>query len=425
MPKRRGTTLLAVDAARLHMSVPHNPMVITAALVMAGRLSLSALLELFEQRLLPHERFRLRVVEPTLGLGAPRWEDDPAFDLRAHVRREELGSRTLEALIGAIASAPLDPKRPLWAARLVDTERGSVVIMRIHHCIADGSALIALLEGLADAPPSQRSVRPSHRFAPRPRPSLRARLAALARGTRSALGFLLQRSEPRTVLSRRLGREKRAALSSAFPLNQLVDIAHRRDTTVTVVVLGAVAGALSALVRPRSRALVLHALVPVSLRREGYAELGNRYASVFVPLPIAEPSAELRVRVIDRALEAARAEGALAAGRGAVLAAGVTLAAVEHVAVALFSRGASVVVSSVRGPEQRVSLAGVVVEDVLVWAPAPGSIPLSVSLMSYAGRVRLGVLADARVVPDPRAFVLDLERELCALPIPSPPGACA
>ena len=74
---------------------------ITAALVMAGRLALPALLELLTLRLLPHERFRRRVVEPPLGLGVPRWEDDPSFDLRAHVQRADLGGRSLEGATAA------------------------------------------------------------------------------------------------------------------------------------------------------------------------------------------------------------------------------------------------------------------------------------------------------------------------------------
>ena len=48
----------------------------------------------------------------------------------------------------------------------------------------------------------------------------------------------------------------------------------------------------------------------------------------------------------------------------------------------------------------------------MVWAPASGSIGLSVTLMSYDGRARIGVAADAHAIGDARRIVRELEREL-------------
>ena len=45
----------------------------------------------------------------------------------------------------------------------------------------------------------------------------------------------------------------------------------------------------------------------------------------------------------------------------------------------------------------------------LVWAPVPGDVALGVTMLSYAGSMRMGVSADARVVSDPRALVTAFE----------------
>src|SRR5690606_38816943 len=98
-----------------------------------------------------------------------QWVDDAAFDLRRHVVRERLGRRrgqtptqALEARVGQLAAQPLDRARPLWQMHVVeDFDGGSALIARIHHCIADGIALITVMLSITDggAPPPPRRSR--------------------------------------------------------------------------------------------------------------------------------------------------------------------------------------------------------------------------------------------------------------------------
>jgi hypothetical protein len=64
-------------------------------------------------------------------------------------------------------------------------------------------------------------------------------------------------------------------------------------------------------------------------------------------------------------------------------------------------------------------VAGARLRGVLVWAPCSGSLGMSVSIFSYAGKVTVGFLTDAGLVPDPqtladafRAHLLALAREV-------------
>ena len=62
-----------------------------------------------------------------------------------------------------------------------------------------------------------------------------------------------------------------------------------------------------------------------------------------------------------------------------------------------------------------VYVAGTRVEGVLVWAPCSASVGMSVSIFSYAGKVTVGFLVDAGLVPDPAELVAALEEELAQL----------
>ena len=82
---------------------------------------------------------------------APRcWVDDPAFDLRYHVRHIALPKpgtmRQLLDLASLIAVDPFDRTRPLWQFWIVDGIRGgkSALVQKMHHTITDGEGGIQL-----------------------------------------------------------------------------------------------------------------------------------------------------------------------------------------------------------------------------------------------------------------------------------------
>ena len=64
------------------------------------------------------------------------------------------GKEALEAYSAAMMSHPLDPSKPLWQFSLIDNyQGGSALLSRIHHCIADGIALVGVMLKLADQTP--------------------------------------------------------------------------------------------------------------------------------------------------------------------------------------------------------------------------------------------------------------------------------
>ena len=73
------------------------------------------------------------------------------------------------------------------------------------------------------------------------------------------------------------------------------------------------------------------------------------------------------------------------------------------------------VLTNVPGPRRQLSVAGAPLGGVLVWAPCSGSIGMSVSIFSYAGKVSDGFLTDAGLVPDPQALADSARGHVLAL----------
>lgn len=411
----RPERLSRADAARWHMGTPTNPMVIGALLLFERQLTLEALEALVRDKLVPHRRFRQHVVESPHRFGAPRWRDDAPFDLHQHVRRLDppgpVDAATLLGLVRERINAPLPVGRSPWTFEVVDLlPRGSALLVRIHHCIADGRALVALLHELADHLPgddpdvSSRPVeeRSAIRKSSQPTRARRffGRFAALFRP------FPLSR-DPVGLLRRPLNGRKCVAWSEAIPLDPIKALAAAHGDHVADVLLTAVAGALDRYARehgqiPRS----VHALLPVAGPPEASAgELGNHYASVFVSLPAAVDDPRARLATIARDMAVLRSGGQSRIATGLMRVAGTVAPGLEQRAMRWGSRRASLVVSSLAGPKMTLRLAGQPLGAVVIWAPAAATIGLSITLFGYAGAIRLGVLTDSAVIDRPERLV--------------------
>ncbi|MDF2693943.1 MAG: Diacylglycerol O-acyltransferase, partial [Labilithrix sp.] len=356
------------DAARLHMSTADNPMTVTALLRLDRPILREELEARLETRLTRHARFRRCVAEPRLGLGRPRWVDDPAFDVRHHVHRIDTAllpdAPTLESLTSDLANIPLLGNRPLWRAHVIDGPDPAIVMV-IHHALGDGAALLSLLAELVDEPTKR-----AHTDSNTPLDA-RSRARAIAAGAMAAGRLALARRDPETALRGRLGGRKVLAFSEAMSLDDLHGAARSLGITVTGLLLAAVAGACRAELLPNGCAdgLVLHALVPIDLRHDAGSALGNHYGSILVPLPVGVPDLPGRVRRVSKEARVLRSRMAGVAGASLAAAAGAVAAVVERAGLEFYSRKATVVVSSVRGPSTTLRLCGASVRDVIVWAP--------------------------------------------------------
>ena len=419
----------------------------TAKIAIAERAAddtLAALRERLERRLALAPRLHQRLAPTPLGLAAPAWVDDPAFDPSAHVRRVEIEGHVdrerLREIVASLMAQPLDRERPLWAIDLVDRLEGSLVaaIWRIHHCLADGAGALALGPVVLwdDAPDPAPPPSSSRLPPPEPTPgalelvaaaaseraqSFAASLAGMAtaaatpsrwRGTiaelRRAPGTILRELRPAgagSPLDAPIARRRRIALVD-WALADVQRVAHSVATGVTVndVVLAAVAGGLRRWLRHRDRSPELvRVQVPVSMHRPDEEEAtGNRDSFLNVDLPLDEPDPVRRLLAIHD--ETRDRKDRHDADELYALFAGLS-----HVSRRLYGRAYRVAsdprvfalaVSNIRGPAEPRYLVGGPIREFYSLAEIAPRHALRVNCVSFGGRMSWGLCADAEALPD-------------------------
>lgn len=416
----------AADSAWLRMDHPTNVMNVTAVVMLRDPLDYARLLAVLEERFLVHERFRQRAQETPGQLGRPSWIRADGFRLEDHVPRvrlpEPADEHALQRLVGEIMSEPLDRERPLWQLHYVENfKAGAAIIARLHHCIADGVALVRVLLSLAqreNGEPYDLSE-PLIPTAVRPPAGAVAYARALGSGLASLGKLATMRADPRTPLKGPLGQRKLATWSDPIPLADIKHLARHVEGTVNDVLLTAVAGALRRYVGRHGsvpRDLNLRAVVPVNLRSASDARrLGNRFGLVFLPLPVGLDRPLDRLRELKRRMDRIKQSAEAAVTFTLLRVFGSTAAAIQNAVVNLLGKNATAVMTNVPGPRHYLYFCGSRIDDLVFWVPQSGRLGLGVSIFSYVGQVRIGIATDEGLVADPETLVADFHAALAEL----------
>jgi WS/DGAT/MGAT family acyltransferase len=443
--------LSGVDAAWLRMDEPTNLMTITSVLVLEDAIDLSTLREIVAERFIGFTRFRQRVRSASSG---EQWELDPHFDLTQHVRRAALpgdaGKAELQERVSELMSTPLDRNKPLWHLELIeDYAGGSAIIARIHHCIADGIALVQVLLSLTDEyfdpsrfPKTKRSSRlpgliraplnaakkaadaaglllneGAHALVDPSRITLRAKQGMSLGAALSKLALIGADSDTRVKGD--LGVAQNAAWSGPIDLDVVKKTAHAIDAKVNDVLLAAVAGALRYYLDEHGDStdgVSIRGMIPVNLRPiEKAFELGNRFGLVYVDLPVGLSERSERVMNVKHQMDEIKASSEAAAAFGILEVLGYFPTELEEQAVRLFSSKASAVLTNVPGPRNHLHMKGRRLQHIMPWVPRAGNIGIGISIFSYAGEVRLGIACDNGLVPDPETILEGFESEFAQI----------
>ena len=442
--KGKKTPMSRVDTAWLRMERATNLMMITGVMMFESHLDIRTLRKVIETKFLAYPRFRQKAVDGPTGAF---WQDDTDFDLDWHIRLTALpgkgGKRDLERLTSQLASTPLDKSKPLWQFHLVERYNGgSALISRIHHCYADGIALVQVLLSLTEMGEDDKRKKSLARrwlkeeeHAPVAKrvgaidrymqlgnkmlekgmdfyrdPSLAAVLASEGVDIAKEIGLALSLSDdPDTVLKGRLGVSKRVAWAEPLALEEVKSVSRALRCTVNDILLASATGALRSYMIERGEQLdgiTIRATVPVNLRPLEHAkQLGNHFGLVFLDLPVGEANPMRRLERVAASMKLLRKSRQAVATFGALAAVGMAPPAVQSFALEMFSRKASAVATNVPGPQMPLYLGGSKISDLMFWVPQNGSIGLGISILSYNGAVHFGLIADAKLMPDPDSVI--------------------
>ena len=450
MTSPRREKISAVDTAWLRMDRPGNLMMICGVLVFRGRVRSRKLAEIVEERFLKFQRFRQRPVQVP---GFAYWESSARVALDEHIRRVRLpgdaGTKELQALVSRLASAPLDPARPLWQFHLVENfSGGSALIVRIHHCYADGIALVRVLMSMTDAGPDGPPAMP---FEPSRRASRAGDHDPLAQLMKPFSGVMQAALRVASVLVERgvaiwldpaqavslaeqggaltaevaklatmpqdsptrfkgvPGVPKRVAWAEPIPLAEVKAVGRALAASVNDVLLACVAGALREYLVGKgdpTDGVMIRALVPVNLRPlEKAHRLGNQFGVVFLDLPIGIENPVERLYAVRANMTALKGSYQPVLALGLLAAAGAGPKVLQDQLLQAMARNGSAVMTNVPGPQQPLYFAGAKIERFLFWVPQSGDIGMGVSILSYDGHVQFGLITDQGLCPDPERII--------------------
>jgi diacylglycerol O-acyltransferase / wax synthase len=449
-----------VDTAWLRMERPTNLMMITGVLVFDEQLDMATLKTVLADRFLAFRRFRQKAVEVA---GQSFWEFDKDFDLNWHVRRMALpgdaSKDELEEYVSQLASTPLDKSKPLWQFHIVENyQGGSALITRIHHCYADGIALVQVMLSLTDANAKesltarpvkarvkaveggtvfQRLLEPARLgldqfmalgekaaqalgdYAKDPEKtieSLKVGAGELGEIVSELANAIMLPDDPHTVFRGPLGVSKRVAWCEPIPLELVKSVGRAMDCTVNDVLMACAAGALRGYMLEQDQPLPkdgIRATVPVNLRPLEHAKkLGNHFGLVFLDLPVHESNPLARLFAVRSCMQRLKTSRQAIVSFGLLAALGLGPAMVQKPALEMFSRKATAVATNVPGPQTPLYMAGCKLREQMFWVPQTGTIGMGLSILSYNGAVHFGLIVDKKNVPVPDLIVQRFRPEL-------------
>jgi len=444
--------LSALDATFIYLESEHSPMAIGAVYVIDAKdapesFSYDTWRSLVKSRLGLSRVFRERLVEVPWDLSFPYWIRDPDFQLDAHLPRMRLpGPGGIAELMQVAADTwgrVLDRERPLWDITFVEgldsiagISKGSFALLtRVHHAAVDGKASAEIMTALLDATPAIREVETEDCWEPEELPST---LGVITRswlqvGQKAVdlVGFVgraavdaanlgvdkwLRQIEPppgllsapasifnqpietaRTFWGRNFDFERIRAIRKALP-----------GVTVNDVVLAICAGGLRSYLAQRGEipGKPLVAMAPISVRDETQVT-GNEVSAMLVSLATDVEDPLMRLLHIHANTKRSKIHAsALPANRITEFLPSETLAAAARVYTRTRLGGLhrpffNVTISNVPGPPMPLYAAGAKIHSAFGMAPILDGLGLILVVLSYHGRISIGISSCKQIVPDP------------------------
>ena len=468
-----GERMSKVDTAWLHMDSPSNLMMIVGVWILKPGVSYQAVCERIEERFSKYPRFGQFVQQDAAGA---TWVKDRDFKIERHVVRETLSAakpdseqQALQHRLAELAVTPLDTKRPLWQFHLVEHyQGGSALMVRMHHCIADGIALISVTQSMVDGgtEPPRRRAKGLHQGGREGaeewiadsllRPLTDVAVKALGAAGDGAANAMEMMTEPQKGMEKGLagtlelaklayqvlrdgaalalmpddsptrlkgtpGTSKRVAWCQPIPLEEVRAVGKALNCSINDVLLSCVSGAIAQYLKQFGDDVTgkeIRAMVPVNLRPlEQAYKLGNRFGLAPVVLPIGIENPVERIYEVRRRMSEMKGSMQPLLAFGLLAVAGLLVKPAQDAMLGLFSKKTTAVMTNVPGPREKLKFCGATLEQSLFWVPQSGTVGLGVSILSYGGGVQFGVISDATLCPEPQKIIDQFEPEFAKLAV--------
>jgi len=399
-------------------------------------------------------RLRQHVVSNPASIAPPRWEADPSFDLRYHLRwLRAPGAGELRDVFdftAPVAMAGFDRARPLWELYVLEgmTNGRTAMVMKLHHSLSDGVGLVRMTEAMVERKrepgrdpgplpplPETAPMTQGQRFVDALGHEWRRQIGRLQRSARAARGGLFGLARDPAALVREaaesaasVGRLLRPVSEPLSPIMRGRSLSLRLDTLdlsteklraaaklvdgkLNDAFVAGVAGGLRMYHEAHGAPVEsLRMTMPINVREGENAKVaGNQFVPARFPVPVGIADPRERMAAIRALVAEQRAEPALSLLPDV---SGVLNRLPSSVTTALFGamlKGVDFVTSNVPGPRFEVFLSGAKLDAVIGFGPLSGA-ALNITLFSYTDRSHLGIASDPASVPDPDLLVACLRK---------------
>jgi diacylglycerol O-acyltransferase len=385
-----------------------------------------------------------------LDLSPPEWVEHEGFDLSHHIHHAALphpgDDETLFRFVADVMERRLDRERPLWECWIIEglADGQWALLMKIHHCIADGIATMHMFSGLSDngeGPTYASAIRAAQvsegKSTKPPKLNLNplswiggmwnlttsaSNAAMLAfEGAIEVTGGLL-RPASSSSLNGPVSTMRRFS-SAHVSLDDVGKICDAFGVTINDVALTAITNSFRAAIVRRGeqpRRNSLRTLVPVSIRSNDAAGATDNRVSLMLPfLPVEKEDLEEQLRAVHRRLSRAKASGQREAGSIFVAAANLVpfpfTAWAVRALTRLPQRGVVTVATNVPGPRKRMSIMGREVVRVVPIPPIALQLRTGIAILSYADELVFGITGDFDTAPDVDEFAKGIEEGVARL----------
>lgn len=419
--------------------------VIHVYLVLRKRVTFEAVKKVMaEQFVAKHPRFKECLVRRNC-----LWhyyENEPDFDINNHVFEGSLPApanhQVLQEHMSRMFKQQINPRHPLWEMHVYNNYEGNrtVCLLRVHHCLGDGIGLMRVAltcmspdtdpanagfaesksassdQSSAAAPPSaaqqhQQQPQPQPQpVQPQPKQQKPSLWSTLCMGVAATAKLLLLPSDPVTPLRSDVPMTpddpvNAKWLEAPLALSSVKRVAKSHAATVNDVLFALVSGALRKHLlrqgwqgKDKMQAVLWVSLIGTDIHETSKPFGGNQLGAAYLSLPVETSSAEQRL------IQVQEQTGPLRRSPEPVLAAlfmrlfGVLPAWLSRIIVYAIAFKVTISMSNVPGPQQPLVFAGGPMEYLIFFVPPSRTISTFITILSYNGRVYIGMAADQRLV---------------------------
>lgn len=362
-------------------------------------------------------------------LPVPSWDvlEDDQIDLDYHLRHVALpapgGERELGVMISQLHSYPLDRSRPLWECYVIEGLEGDrfAIYLKLHHGQVDGMGAVRLMSRVFSTDPLARDMQPPWSVGLKASASsgdgnagYLAKLQGLQRTLNAVpkaattMGKLYLEAfsgapdsavapfqAPWTILNERIGAARRYA-TQHYTLDRLKRVAKLGGVTVNDVFLSMCGGALRRYLTEFSQLpeKSLIAQVPVSIRSDDDASVGNALAFIYVALGTDIEDPILRLDAVSKSSEAGKKTHRdlpqASVDPYTMMLQGPWISQVVSNLSGRVPPAANLVISNVPGPRERLHFNGARVEHIYGPSVLFHGQALNITMSSYAGDLDAG-----------------------------------